>query len=53
MSPPLSAASAAPITPVIPQPAICQGVQGPWPSQKLLTRAVRAPTAKPGPPPSA
>ena len=45
--------SIAPRTPQRPQPAICQGVQGPWPNQKLETSAVRAPTAKPGAPPPA
>ena len=41
-------ASIAPNTPQIPQAAICQGVQGPCPSQKFETRPASAPTAKPG-----
>ena len=32
----------------MPQPAICQGVHGPCPSQKFETSPERAPTAKPG-----
>ena len=43
----------APITPVTPQAAICQGVHGPWPKKKFDVSPASAPTAKPGPPPSA
>ena len=46
-------ASAAPITPVTPHAAICQGVHGPCPKKKLDASPAIAPTAKPGPPPSA
>ncbi len=46
-------ARAAPRMPQKPQPAICHGVQGPWPNQKLETSAESAPTANPGAPPSA
>src|ERR1700761_8130109 len=46
-------ARAAPSTPVAPHPAICHGVHGPWPKKKLEARPASAPTAKPGPLPSA
>ena len=42
------AASQAPASPASPQPAICQAVHGPWPSQMLEIGAASAPTAKPG-----
>ena len=50
---PVGTASPAPITPVAPQPAICHGVHGPWPKKKFDASPAIAPTAKPGPPPSA
>ena len=43
----------APITPVAPQAAICHGVHGPWPKKKFEVSPASAPTANPGPPPSA
>src|SRR5262249_18971079 len=46
-------ASAAPRIPQSPQAAICQGVHGPCPNQKLETSAASAPTAKPAAGPSA
>ena len=36
-----------------PQPAICHGVHGPWPKKKFEVSPASAPTANPGPPPSA
>ena len=50
---PVTTASPAPITPVSPHPAICQGVHGPWPKKKFEVSPASAPTANPGPPPSA
>ena len=44
----LAAAERAPAARTMPQPAICQGVQGPWPSQRFETGAASAPTANPG-----
>ena len=36
---PVRRASSAPITPVAPQAAICQGVHGPWPKKKFEASA--------------
>ena len=52
-APPLTRASPAPSTPVAPHAAICHGVHGPWPKKKLDASPAIAPTANPGPPPSA
>ena len=53
MRPPVARATSAPATPHPPQAAISQGVHGPWPKKKFEASAATAPTANPGPAPSA
>src|SRR5919108_6559717 len=48
-----SGAASAPATPQAPQPSICHGVHGPWPSRKFEANAASAPVANPARAPSA